>query len=50
MFKTPSYIMLVDDEEDFVEMLQLRLEEAGERVTPAHSGVECLNLLKEKEQ
>ncbi len=50
MIKIPTRVMVVDDEEDFVAMLQLRLEEAGERVTPARSGVQCLNLLKEKEQ
>ncbi len=49
MIKIPTRVMIVDDEEDFVEMLKLRLEEAGERVTPAHSGIQCLNLLKEKE-
>ena len=32
MFKTPSRILLVDDEKDFVEMLTLRLEETGEEV------------------
>lgn len=46
MFKTKSYIMLVDDEEDFVEMLDLRLKEIGENVVTAYNGSECLNVLE----
>jgi DNA-binding NtrC family response regulator len=46
MFKTKSTIMLVDDEEDFVEMLGLRLKEIGENVVAAYSGSECLNALE----
>jgi DNA-binding NtrC family response regulator len=38
----------VDDEEDFVEMLSLRLEEIGEKVTPAYNGKECLDILAER--
>jgi len=49
MIKIPTRILLVDDEKDFVEMLGLRLEEIGERVTPAHSGRECLQVLEKKE-
>jgi DNA-binding NtrC family response regulator len=49
MIKIPNRILLVDDEKDFVEMLSLRLEETGERVTPAHSGRECLAMLEKKE-
>jgi DNA-binding NtrC family response regulator len=49
MFKTPSYIMLVDDEEDFVEMLSLRLKETGENVLTAHSGSQCLDVLDKSE-
>ena len=49
MFKTPSYIMLVDDEEDFVEMLSLRLTEKGENVLSAFSGQECLDTLDKSE-
>ena len=49
MIKIPTRVMLVDDEKDFVEMLSLRLEEIGERVTTAHSGRECLALLEKKE-
>ncbi len=49
MIKIPTRVLLVDDEKDFVEMLGLRLEEAGENVTPAHSGQECLKVLEKKE-
>jgi DNA-binding NtrC family response regulator len=49
MFKTPSRILLVDDEKDFVEMLTLRLEEIGEEVLQAYSGMESLEKLKETE-
>jgi DNA-binding NtrC family response regulator len=49
MFKTPSRILLVDDEKDFVEMLTLRLQEIGEEVLQAYSGQECLGKLKETE-
>jgi DNA-binding response OmpR family regulator len=49
MIKIPIRILLVDDEKDFVEILGLRLEEAGEKVTPAHSGRECLEILETKD-
>lgn len=49
MVDTPSQIMVVDDEEDFVEMLSLRLKEIGESVLAAYSGSECLNLLAKTE-
>ena len=49
MIKIPTRVLLVDDEKDFVEMLQLRLEEVGEKVTPAYNGKECLDLLARKE-
>jgi DNA-binding NtrC family response regulator len=49
MFKTPSRILLVDDEKDFVEMLALRLQEIGEEVLQAYSGLESLEKLKETE-
>ena len=49
MIKIPTRVLLVDDELDFVEMLGLRLEEAGENVTAAHSGQECLQVLEKKE-
>ncbi|MFO7707915.1 MAG: response regulator [Desulfobacterales bacterium] len=45
MVETPSQILVVDDEEDFVEMLSLRLTEIGERVVAAFSGSECLKIL-----
>jgi DNA-binding NtrC family response regulator len=49
MIKIPTRVLLVDDEKDFVEMLVLRLEDAGEMVTPAYSGQECLTILQENE-
>ena len=49
MIKIPIRILLVDDEKDFVEILSLRLEEAGEIVTSAHSGQECLDILQTKD-
>jgi len=49
MIKIPIRVLLVDDEKDFVEMLGLRLEEAGENVSTAHSGLECLKALEKKE-
>ncbi|MDF1590311.1 MAG: response regulator [Desulfobacterales bacterium] len=48
MIKIPTRVLLVDDEVDFVEMLSLRLNEVGEKVTPAHSGRECLDILGQK--
>jgi DNA-binding NtrC family response regulator len=49
MIKIPTRILIVDDEVDFVEMLGLRLKAAGEIVTPAYSGEECLDVLQRKE-
>ena len=49
MIKIPIRVLLVDDEKDFVEMLGLRLQEAGEQVTAAYSGQECLKILEKKE-
>jgi DNA-binding NtrC family response regulator len=46
MIKIPIRVLIVDDEVDFVDMLSLRLEEAGEKVVPAYSGRECLEILK----
>jgi len=48
MVRIPTNVLLVDDEKDFVEMLSLRLQEAGERVTPAYDGKECLETLEKK--
>ncbi|MFC1813035.1 response regulator [Thermodesulfobacteriota bacterium] len=48
MIRIPTRVLVVDDEQDFVEMLSLRLKETGERVTPAYSGKECLEMLNEK--
>lgn len=49
MIKIPARVLIVDDEKDFVEIFALRLEEAGERVSTAYSGKECLKILSEKE-
>lgn len=46
MVKIPTRVLLVDDEKDFVEMLSLRLQEAGEKVSAAYSGKECLDTLE----
>ena len=45
MIKIPTKVLLVDDEEDFVEMLSLRLKELGEKVVVAYSGQEGLDTL-----
>lgn len=49
MIRIPTRVLLVDDEQDFVEILTMRLEEAGEQVTPAYNGQECLEKLAAKE-
>ena len=49
MTKTPIKVLLVDDEEDFVEMLSLRLEAVGEQVTPAYNGKRCLEILEKND-
>ena len=49
MIKIPARVLIVDDEKDFVEIFALRLEEAGEQISAAHSGKECLKILSEKE-
>ena len=43
MVRIPTRVLLVDDEKDFVEMLSLRLQETGEKVSAAYSGQECLD-------
>ena len=43
--KIPTRVLIVDDEKDFVEMLAMRLNEAGEKVLTAHSGRQCLEVL-----
>ena len=48
MIKIPTRVLIVDDEKDFVEILALRLNEVGERVSSAYSGEECLKILREK--
>jgi DNA-binding response OmpR family regulator len=45
MIKIPTKVLLVDDEEDFAEMLSLRLKELGEKVTVAYNGQEGLDTL-----
>lgn len=47
MFKPPINVMVVDDEEAFVEMLSLSLREMELKVTPAYSGKECLEALEQ---
>lgn len=49
MVKIPARVLIVDDEEDFVEMLALRLQEVGQRVSTANSGRECLDRLKQED-
>lgn len=49
MIRIPARILLVDDEQDFVEILSVRLEEAGENVTAAYNGQECLDKLETQE-
>lgn len=48
MIKIPIDILIVDDEEDFVEMLSLRLSDEGHRVRGAHSGEQGLAALAEE--
>jgi hypothetical protein len=48
MIHVPTNILLVDDEKDFVEMLSMRLEDAGEKVTPAYDGQMCLEILEKE--
>jgi DNA-binding NtrC family response regulator len=47
--KLPIDVLLVDDEEDFVEMLSLRLQDAGHRVRTAFDGDAALTALAEHE-
>jgi DNA-binding NtrC family response regulator len=46
MVRLPVNVLVVDDEEDFVEMFSLRLQEIGENVTGAFSGREGLDALE----
>jgi len=48
MIKIPNRVLLVDDEKDFVEILSLRLKEAGEKVATAYSGKACLEILEKQ--
>ena len=47
MVKLPINILIVDDEHEFVEVLSLRLTDAGHRVRAAYSGKEALSVLAE---
>lgn len=49
MIKIPVKILIVDDEEDFVDVLALRLTDAGESVTKAYSGEQSLEMLEDNE-
>ena len=49
MVQLPINILIVDDERDFVEVLSLRLTDAGHRVQAAYSGKEALSILAETE-
>ncbi len=46
MLNIPINILVVDDEQDFVQMFSLRLKEAGHNVKDAYSGEECLIALE----
>ncbi len=48
MVKIPARVLIVDDEKDFVEMLALRLQDVGQKVSTAHSGQECLDRLRQE--
>jgi DNA-binding NtrC family response regulator len=51
MVKIPTRVLIVDDEEDFAEMLSLRLKETGEKASCVHDGRQCLDFLeKEKDR
>jgi DNA-binding NtrC family response regulator len=45
--KIPIEILIVDDEKDFVEMLSLRLQDEGHRVSGAFSGEDGLAALEQ---
>jgi len=49
MIKIPIQVLVVDDDKEFVDMISSRLEKAGERITPAYNGQECLDLLLKKD-
>ena len=46
--RIPTRVLIVDDEKDFVDILSNRLKDAGETVSCAYSGQECLTVLDEK--
>lgn len=45
---TKKRILVVDDEEDFVEMIKLRLEANGYEVIPAYDGIQGVEFAKRK--
>ena len=49
MLHIPTRVLIVDDEEKFVEMLSLSLKEKGKDVAGVYSGKECLEFLSENE-
>jgi len=49
MVRIPVNVLVVDDEEDFVEMFTLRLQEMGENVKGVYSGKECLDTLEKED-
>ncbi len=49
MVHVPINILVVDDEEDFVEMFTMRLKEVGEVVNGVFSGQECLQFLEQND-
>ncbi len=48
MIKVPTRILIVDDEHDFVEMLSMRLKEAGEVIEAAYDGEGCIQKLRQE--
>ncbi len=48
MIKIPTKVLIVDDEQDFVEMFSMRLQEAGEKIFTAFSGQEGLDKLAQE--
>ncbi|MDX9788481.1 MAG: response regulator [Desulfobacterales bacterium] len=46
MVKIPIRVLIVDDEEDFTDILALRLTDSGEIAHKAYNGSECLKILE----
>ncbi len=49
MLKIPINILVVDDEEDFVEIISLRLKDQGHNVQGAYDGQQCLDRLEQSD-